>query len=127
MLSKTKHLLISQQKNGLQRSSLLDPEYYSEGEASGSGFYIYTLNREVYGMGAFLLAGSEVISWIINPIFNNKAPTHLNQSFVIKIIWNFLLNFCCSNWHITFWCRNSTFHVFTINFCLNAYIFIINI
>lgn len=102
-----------QQKDGLWRASLLDPESYPGGEASGSGFYTYALawginngllNKaeylpvvkkawlgmctliqpdgrvgwvqqigsdpqanfsatvtEVYGTGAFLLAGSEVI------------------------------------------------------------------
>ncbi len=102
-----------QQSNGLWRSSLLDPESYPGGEASGSGFYCYALawginhkilnknkylpavkkawtglntlvkedgkvgwtqpigadprknfdaeSWEVYGAGAFLLAGSEVI------------------------------------------------------------------
>jgi rhamnogalacturonyl hydrolase YesR len=102
-----------QQPDGLWRSSLLDPDSYPGGEASGSGFYTYALawgvnNRildrkkfvpavrkgwvglntlvttdgkvgwtqpigadprknfdreswEVYGAGAFLLAGSEVI------------------------------------------------------------------
>lgn len=102
-----------QQEDGLWRSSLLDPDSYPGGEASGSGFYCYALawginnglldratylpvvekawvelNRliqpdgrvgwvqpigadprknfsaeswEVYGTGAFLLAGSEVI------------------------------------------------------------------
>ena len=102
-----------QQEDGLWRSSLLDPESYPGGEASGSGFYIYALawginngildrdtylphvekawialngliqndgrvgwcqpigadpkknfnaeSWEVYGTGAFLLAGSEVI------------------------------------------------------------------
>ena len=102
-----------QQEDGLWRSSLLDPATYPGGEASGSGFYIYSLawginngildkakylpavekgwvglngliqadghvgwcqpigadpkknfnaeSWEVYGTGAFLLAGSEVI------------------------------------------------------------------
>jgi len=102
-----------QQKDGLWRASLLDPESYPGGEASGSGFYCYALawginngildkatylpvvekawiglngliqpdghvgwcqpigadpkknfnaeSWEVYGTGAFLLAGSEVI------------------------------------------------------------------
>ncbi|WP_340113991.1 glycoside hydrolase family 88/105 protein [Maribellus mangrovi] len=102
-----------QQEDGLWRSSLLDPESYPGGEASGSGFYTYALawginngildkdeylpavkkawiglngliqpdghvgwcqpigqdpkknfgpdSWEVYGTGAFLLAGSEVI------------------------------------------------------------------
>ncbi len=102
-----------QQADGLWRASLLDPEAYPGGEASGSGFYTYALARginngildkakylpalekawvglngliqpdghvgwcqpigadpkknfsaeswEVYGTGAFLLAGSEVI------------------------------------------------------------------
>jgi len=102
-----------QQEDGLWRASLLDPESYPGGEASGSGFYIYALawginngileknqylsvvekawvgmnsliqpdghvgwcqpigadpkknfsaeSWEVYGTGAFLLAGSEVI------------------------------------------------------------------
>ncbi len=102
-----------QQKDGLWRASLLDPESYPGGEASGSGFYTYALawginngllnkdkflpivkkawigmntliqsdghvgwcqpigadpkknfsaeSWEVYGTGAFLLAGSEVI------------------------------------------------------------------
>ncbi len=102
-----------QQSDGLWRSSLLDPESYPGGEASGSGFYTYALawginngildretylpvvhkawmglnsliqpdghvgwcqpigadpkknfnaeSWEVYGTGAFLLAGSEVI------------------------------------------------------------------
>ena len=102
-----------QQEDGLWRSSLLDPDSYPGGEASGSGFYIYALawginngildrdtylpvvkrawiglngliqedgrvgwcqpigadprknfnaeSWEVYGTGAFLLAGSEVI------------------------------------------------------------------
>ena len=102
-----------QQEDGLWRSSLLDPESYPGGEASGSGFYCYALawginngildkdiylpavekawvglngliqadghvgwcqpigadprknfeadSWEVYGTGAFLLAGSEVI------------------------------------------------------------------
>ena len=102
-----------QQKDGLWRASLLDPESYPGGEASGSGFYTYALAwginngllkkaeylpvvkkawsgmctliqpdgrvgwvqqigsdpqanfsasvTEVYGTGAFLLAGSEVI------------------------------------------------------------------
>ena len=102
-----------QQDDGLWRSSLLDPEAYPGGEASGSGFYTYALvwginngildkekylpavekawvglngliqpdghvgwcqpigadpkknfnanSWEVYGTGAFLLAGSEVI------------------------------------------------------------------
>jgi len=102
-----------QQEDGLWRSSLLDPESYPGGEASGSGFYTYALawginngildkekylpavnkawvglnsliqpdgrvgwvqpigadprknfsaeSYEVYGTGAFLLAGSEVI------------------------------------------------------------------
>jgi rhamnogalacturonyl hydrolase YesR len=102
-----------QQKDGLWRSSLLDPDNYPGGEASGSGFFIYALawginnhvlpkekylpvikkgwiglcglqkrngmigwvqpigadprknftqdSWEVYGTGAFLLAGSEVI------------------------------------------------------------------
>ena len=102
-----------QQADGLWRSSLLDPEAYPGGEASGSGFYIYALawginnkildkakylpavkkawtglntlvtrdgkvgwtqpigadprknfdteSWEVYGAGAFLLAGSEVV------------------------------------------------------------------
>ncbi len=102
-----------QQSDGLWRSSLLDPESYPGGEASGSGFYTYALawginnkildkkkylsavkkawiglnglvtndgkvgwtqpigadprknfdaeSWEVYGAGAFLLAGSEVI------------------------------------------------------------------
>ena len=102
-----------QQEDGLWRASLLDPESYPGGEASGSGFYVYALawginngildketylpavkkgwvglngliqpdgrvgwtqpigadprknfnaeSWEVYGTGAFLLAGSEVI------------------------------------------------------------------
>jgi len=102
-----------QQADGLWRSSLLDPEAFPGGEASGSGFYTYALawgvnnkildrtkylpaarrawrglntlvsnegrvgwtqpiggnprrnfnaeSWEVYGAGAFLLAGSEVI------------------------------------------------------------------
>jgi unsaturated rhamnogalacturonyl hydrolase len=102
-----------QQADGLWRASLLDPEAYPGGEASGSGFYCYALawginnglldkqtylpvvkkawiglnsliqpdgrvgwcqpigadpkknfsaeSWEVYGTGAFLLAGSEVI------------------------------------------------------------------
>jgi unsaturated rhamnogalacturonyl hydrolase len=86
-----------QQPDGLWRSSLLDPESFLGGEASGSGFYAYSLawginnkilnglvatdgkvgwtqpigadprknfdaeSWEVYGTGAFLLAGSEVI------------------------------------------------------------------
>jgi unsaturated rhamnogalacturonyl hydrolase len=102
-----------QQTDGLWRSSLLDPESYPGGEASGSGFYIYALawginnkildknkylpavkkawiglntlvhedgkvgwtqpigadprrnfnaeSWEVYGAGAYLLAGSEVV------------------------------------------------------------------
>ena len=102
-----------QQDDGLWRASLLDPESYPGGEASGSGFYTYALawginngvldkeaylplvrkawiglttliqpdghigwcqpvgadprknftadSWEVYGTGAFLLAGSEVI------------------------------------------------------------------
>ena len=102
-----------QQEDGLWRSSLLDPEFYPGGEASGSGFYTYALawginngmldkakylpvvekawvgmnsliqsdghvgwcqpigadpkknfaadSWEVYGTGAYLLAGSEVI------------------------------------------------------------------
>jgi len=102
-----------QQADGLWRASLLDPEAYPGGEASGSGFYTYALawgvnsgmldretylpvvkkawagmvsliqpdghvgwvqpigadprknfnagNWEVYGTGAFLLAGSEII------------------------------------------------------------------
>lgn len=102
-----------QQTDGLWRSSLLDPESYPGGEASGSGFYIYAMawginnkvldrkkylplarkgwtalnllvhadgkvgwtqpigadprrnfnadSWEVYGAGAFLLAGSEVV------------------------------------------------------------------
>jgi rhamnogalacturonyl hydrolase YesR len=103
----------SQQPDGLWRASLLDPDAYPGGEASGSGFYTYALawginngvldkkiygpvvrkawigmttllaadghvgwvqpigqdprrdfspdSWEVYGTGAFLLAGSEVI------------------------------------------------------------------
>ncbi|WP_372647889.1 glycoside hydrolase family 105 protein [Draconibacterium sp.] len=106
-------ILSLQQEDGLWRSSLLDPESYPGGEASGSGFYCYALawginngildeatylpavekawvglngliqpdghvgwcqpigadprknfeaeSWEVYGTGAFLLAGSEVI------------------------------------------------------------------
>ena len=106
-------ILSLQQDDGLWRSSLLDPESYPGGEASGSGFYTYALawginngildretylpaikkawiglngliqpdghvgwcqpigadpkknfnaeSWEVYGTGAFLLAGSEVI------------------------------------------------------------------
>ena len=102
-----------QQTDGLWRSSLLDPDSYPGGEASGSGFYIYAMawginnkvldrkkylplakkgwtalnslvhadgkvgwtqpigadprrnfnadSWEVYGAGAFLLAGSEVV------------------------------------------------------------------
>lgn len=109
----SKRLLSLQQSDGLWRSSLLDPEAYPGGEASGSGFDIYAmawgvnnkilprdkylpviekswiaLNKlvhpdgkvgwtqpigadprrnfnadswEVYGAGAFLLAGSEVV------------------------------------------------------------------
>jgi rhamnogalacturonyl hydrolase YesR len=106
-------ILSLQQEDGLWRASLLDPESYPGGEASGSGFYIYALawginngildkatylpavekgwvgmnsliqpdghvgwcqpigadpkknfeanSWEVYGTGAYLLAGSEVI------------------------------------------------------------------
>lgn len=106
-------VLSIQQTDGLWRSSLLDPEAYPGGEASGSGFYLYSMawginnkildknkylpavkkgwtglnllvkedgkvgwtqpigadprknfdaeNWEVYGAGAYLLAGSEVI------------------------------------------------------------------
>jgi rhamnogalacturonyl hydrolase YesR len=106
-------IIALQQSDGLWRSSLLDPESYPGGEASGSGFYCYALawginnkildkakylpatrraweglntlvssdgrvgwvqpigadprrnftaeSWEVYGTGAFLLAGSEVI------------------------------------------------------------------
>jgi len=106
-------IITLQQPDGLWRSSLLDPESYPGGEASGSGFYIYGLawginnkildrntylpavkkgwtglntlvhedgkvgwtqpigadprknfnaeSWEVYGAGAYLLAGSEVI------------------------------------------------------------------
>ena len=108
-----KKVVTLQQKDGLWRASLLDPESYPGGEASGSGFYTYALAwginngllrkpeylpvvkkawsemctliqpdgrvgwvqqigsdpqanfsasvTEVYGTGAFLLAGSEVI------------------------------------------------------------------
>ena len=106
-------ILTLQQADGLWRSSLLDPESYPGGEASGSGFYLYAMawginnkildknkflpaikkgwtglnslvkedgkvgwtqpigadprknfdaeSWEVYGAGAYLLAGSEVI------------------------------------------------------------------
>lgn len=106
-------ILTLQQSDGLWRSSLLDPDSFPGGEASGSGFYLYSLawginnghldknkylpavkkgwislnglvtpegkvgwcqpigadprrnftaeSWEVYGAGAFLLAGSEVI------------------------------------------------------------------
>jgi rhamnogalacturonyl hydrolase YesR len=109
-----------QQSDGLWRVSLLDPDSYPGGEASGSGFYCYALawginhgilerdiylpvvekawtglnslltpegfvgwvqpigadpqknyspvSWEVYGTGAFLLAGSEVIKLNENPI-----------------------------------------------------------
>ena len=108
-----KRVVSLQQTDGLWRSSLLDPEAYPGGEASGSGFYTYALawginnklldkntylpavkkswtglntlvrpdgkvgwtqpigadprknfdaeSWEVYGAGAFLLAGSEII------------------------------------------------------------------
>ncbi len=108
-----KKIISLQQEDGLWRSSLLDPESYPGGEASGSGFYCYALawginngildketylpavekawvglngliqpdghvgwcqpigadpkknfsaeSWEVYGTGAFLLAGSQVI------------------------------------------------------------------
>lgn len=108
-----KKIITLQQEDGLWRSSLLDPDSYPGGEASGSGFYTYALawginnglldratylpvvekawvglngliqpdghvgwcqpigadprknfnadSWEVYGTGAFLLAGSEVI------------------------------------------------------------------
>ena len=108
-----KKIISIQQEDGLWRSSLLDPDSYPGGEASGSGFYCYALawginngildaatylpavekawvglngliqpdgrvgwcqpigadprknfnadSWEVYGTGAFLLAGSEVI------------------------------------------------------------------
>lgn len=108
-----KKIISIQQEDGLWRSSLLDPESYPGGEASGSGFYCYALawginngildeatylsavekawvglngliqpdghvgwcqpigadpkknfkaeSWEVYGTGAYLLAGSEVI------------------------------------------------------------------
>lgn len=106
-------VLLIQQADGLWRSSLLDPQSYPGGEASGSGFYLYSMawginnkmldknkflpavrkgwtglnslvqengkvgwtqpigadprknfdaeSWEVYGAGAYLLAGSEVI------------------------------------------------------------------
>ncbi|HVE56675.1 MAG TPA: glycoside hydrolase family 88 protein [Pyrinomonadaceae bacterium] len=106
-------VLLLQQTDGLWRSSLLDPEAYPGGEASGSGFYLYAMawgvsnkmldknkflpaikkgwtglnalvkedgkvgwtqpigadprknfdaeSWEVYGAGAYLLAGSEII------------------------------------------------------------------
>lgn len=112
-LKMAEKIITLQQADGLWRSSLLDPESYPGGEASGSGFYTYALawginnkildkkkylpavkkawsglnslvqengkvgwtqpigadprknfdaeSWEVYGAGAFLLAGSEVI------------------------------------------------------------------
>lgn len=36
-------ILNVQQADGLWRSSLLDPESYPGGEASGSGFYLYSM------------------------------------------------------------------------------------
>ncbi len=53
-------IITLQQTDGLWRSSLLDPDSYPGGEASGSGFYIYALawgiNNKILDKNKYLLA-----------------------------------------------------------------------